>query len=362
MAQPEKPLPRPTAEADRAAGGEPDGDPGTEAGAAGDTPTREMAAEEGTPTVAVAPRWTGMASPPAENKRVLQPPVGRDPVRPPLSPTLELPATEREDPADQPPVDPWAEHPVADPALSPTIPYPAPPPTQPAPPATRPAPPPAVPSAPPLRQDQPAAPSAGPPPGWRPPPGYVVVVRRRRRWPWVLLALTLLSIACCCGLPAYLGKPIWDQYPATAALPDQVADLRLSDDAASSEKTQRLKLEMRAAHLLAEDTFAGVYTTPEGKEVIVFGVTGFRLDPETDVETEVTRLTPTYGLREVRTVQTGRRGEHVRCGVGQDDGESIVACTWADHGSLGTALFTRLSVDDSARLLATLRSSILIRE
>lgn len=60
-------------------------------------------------------------------------------------------------------------------------------------------------------------------------------------------------------------------------------------------------------------------------------------------------------------MRTGKRGEHVRCAVGQDDGEGIVACTWADHGSLGTALFTRLSTEDSAALLATLRAEILTR-
>lgn len=301
-------------------------------------------------TEVLPPRVTGTAPVPApqsRKRRWHRAIVGGNPE--PRDTTLELPADERAALEAPPPVDPWAGHPVAD-VLPPTLPYPAPQPVQAAAPANPAIPPP---------QHPPVRPMAAPPPGWHPPPGYVLVVRRRRRWPWILLVLTVFVLACCCGLPAYVAKPMWEQYPATASLPEQIADLRLRDDAETRQTTQRLERDMRAAHLISEGTFAGVYTTPTGKRVTVFGVTGFRLDPESAVETEISRLTPAYGLTEVRTVPTGKRGEHVRCGVGQDDGEDIVACTWADHGSLGTALFTRLSVEDSAALLATLRAEIL---
>ncbi|HEX6967497.1 MAG TPA: hypothetical protein VF174_01525 [Micromonosporaceae bacterium] len=351
-----RPLRRSAAAADDAPDPGPDPD-----GSTGDA-TRKMPTGDVAPTRVATPRWTGLASPPAENKRRL--PDGG--TRPPLDPTRKLPAAERVPPEELPPVDPWADQPTADPVLPPTLPYPAPP-IQPAPPPAAPAvppphhtsPTPAV-AAPPPVAPPPVAP-AWPPPGGQPPSG-TIRVRRRRRWPWIMLTMTLVTVACCCGLPVYYGKPIFDQYPATAALPAQIGDLRLRDDPGGKEAAKRLERQMRAAHLIAEDTFAGIYVTPQGKQVTIFGVTGFRLDPATAVDHEITRLTPEYELGPARVFDTGRRGEHVSCATGRADGTGVVACAWADHGSLGTALFTRLSVEDSAVLLEKLRSAILTRD
>ncbi|MDG4832746.1 hypothetical protein O7627_26055 [Solwaraspora sp. WMMD1047] len=207
-----------------------------------------------------------------------------------------------------------------------------------------------------------AGPGRSAPPGWRPPPGYVPAPpRRRRTWPGVMLTLTLLTVACCCGVPAYFGKPMWEQYPASASLPAEVADLQLRDDAASGSDAQRLAGEMRAAHLFAEDTFAGVYSAPGNKRITVFGATGFRFSPESDVEAEMTRLGEQFELTGVQAIETGIRGEYQRCGTGRIDGTDVVVCAWADHGSIAAGVFTRLSVEDSARLLAELRTWIVQR-
>ncbi|WP_435829926.1 hypothetical protein [Micromonospora costi] len=330
-----------------------------------------------------------------------------------------VPAAPPELPEHQVPVDPWAgadtggwELPSAElPALPPppaTLPYPAPPPTRPysGPPAPAPLPhpmappahpvsppahpvsPPAHPMAPPAHPVSPpvarppvvaappgapppappkqrrskrrgAPPPAAPPPGWQAPKGYMPVpVRRRRRWPWLLL----LTLACCCGCPAYYGRPIWTQYPAHATLPPQVDDLSLREDSTSEQAARQLETEVRKAHWLAEDTFAGVYANPDGKRVTVFGGTGFRLDPEGDADGEIARLAGPYRLGEVETVDTGVRGRHERCAVGHTDGGDVVVCTSVDHGSIATAVFTRLSVQDSAALLARLRTRIVTND
>ncbi|MEW1586045.1 hypothetical protein AB0283_11410 [Micromonospora vinacea] len=302
-------------------------------------------------------------------------------------------------PEHQTPVDPWAgvdtggwDLPSAElPPLPPTMSYPPPPDTRqwsgpPAPPAgPHPLPPPAAPSAPraigptvPARPMSPPAPPKtpkspkvpkvpkqrrggrstappAPPPGWQAPKGYVPVpVRRRRRWPWLLL----LTLACCCGCPAYYGFPISAQYPARAALPVQVDDLSLRQDDRSAETARQLEGEVRKEHWLAEDTFAGVYSTTSGKRVTVSGGTGFRLSPESDAEGEISRLTERYALSAPESVDTGVRGRHERCAVGSADGSDVVVCTSVDHGSIATGVFTRLSVADSASLLATLRAQI----
>jgi hypothetical protein len=176
-----------------------------------------------------------------------------------------------------------------------------------------------------------------------------------------MLTMTLLTVACCCGAPAYLAKPMWDQYPASAALPADVAGLSLRDDGASTQTAARLKDQVVTNHLLTEDAFAGVYSDRAGKQVTIFGNTGFRFNPEQDADAEMTRLTPEYALSGIVPIETGTRGEYQRCGTGQAGKTNVVVCTWADHGSLGTALFTRLSVEDSAQLLARLRTEIISR-
>ena len=57
-------------------------------------------------------------------------------------------------------------------------------------------------------------------------------------------------------------------------------------------------------------------------------------------------------------MDTGVRGRYERCAVGVSDGADVVVCTSVDHGSIATGVFTRLSVDDSAHLLATMRAQI----
>ncbi|TNH31173.1 hypothetical protein FHG89_03655 [Micromonospora orduensis] len=170
--------------------------------------------------------------------------------------------------------------------------------------------------------------------------------------------MLLLTLACCCGCPAYYGLPISAQYPARAALPDQVEDLSLRQDDRSAATARQLESEVRNEHWLAEDTFAGVYSTTNGKRVTVFGGTGFRLSPEADAEAEISRLTDRYALGAAETVDTGVRGRHERCAVGRADGSDVVVCTSVDHGSIATGVFTRLSVSDSADLLDTLRAQI----
>ncbi|MFC5926984.1 hypothetical protein [Micromonospora vulcania] len=392
--------PEPSAQSDSSAPPEPSAQPGSsdqpeapsrpqspgqpeppteQAGSAADSP----AATEPVP----APRWSGSAPvpPPLPRRRAWG--ESDEPTPPPPAPA--------EPPEHRTPVDPWAGVDTGSwdlshaelPPLPPTLPYPTPPATRQwsgppaAPVGPPPAPPPAVPLPPPPTRpalpSRPVAPPASPPrppkqrrarrsaapppvtppPGWQAPKGYVPVpVRRRRRWPWLLL----LTLACCCGCPAYYGLPISTQYPARAALPEQVADLRLRQDDSSAEAARQLEREVRQSHWLAEDTFAGVYATSDGKRVTVFGGTGFRLTPEEDAKAEIDRLSERYALEAPEAVDTGVRGRHEQCAVGQASGSDVVVCTSVDHGSIATGVFTRLSVPDSAALLNTLRTQIVI--
>ncbi|TYC23743.1 hypothetical protein [Micromonospora sp. MP36] len=333
-----------------------------------------------------APRWSGSAPvpPPPPRKRSWGESAEPTPLPPVDSPEHLVPV----DPWEGVDTTGWDLHSADFPALPPTPPYPTPaahphapvahppvahphaahppvvhpPAALPPPVAVRPVPSPApvspprpAPPRPPKQRRRPAPPPVAPPPGFQPPKGYVAVpVRRRRRWPWVLL----LTVACCCGVPIWWAQPLSAQYPASATLPDRMADLRLRQDQRSQATAEELKTEVRQAHLLAEDTFAGIYTTNDGKRVTLFGGTGFRLSPEADADAEIDRLRERYALGDAEAVETGVRGRYERCAVGRADGDAVVVCTSVDHGSLTTGVFTRLSLTDSGRLLNDLRQQV----
>lgn len=300
------------------------------------------------PAVPPQPAVTSRPAPPL-------PPTQPYPVAHPPAPTYP--------PAPVPHLPPATTYPPAPTPPAPTPPVPAP--TTPPPPAPL-APvasPPGFPPAPVGTPPKQPGPHPGPatPPGWQPPSGYARP-RRRRRWPLVMALLTVLSVVCCCGLPAYLLLPILEQYPADVSVPSQVADLTLREDVVTQRAVQQLEQQVQADHPLAAETFAAVYGDRAGKRVTVFGTTGFRLTPETDLKQEMERLTQRYSLTEVTTIETDTRGHHEQCGVGRADNRAVVVCSWSDHGSLGTAVFTRRSVSESVALLATLRDTLIVRE
>lgn len=180
--------------------------------------------------------------------------------------------------------------------------------------------------------------------------------RPRRRWPRNLAVFTLFTALCCCGVPALVLLPTAGQHPVTAELPDSIADLNLRDDAVSKRAARRL-----SEQLSSPSAFAGIYTDGNGKRVTIFGITGLRLTPEQDAETQIQRLAADYDIRDVRPYDLGEAGVHERCGIGRAFGASVVVCVWADHGSLATVLSTRRSIADSAELTGRLRNAVLIK-
>ena len=189
-----------------------------------------------------------------------------------------------------------------------------------------------------------------------PPP----TTRPRRRWGRRFGLLTLLGIVCCCGLPvAYFVWPPARQYPVKAALPATVADLSLRDDSASQRAVARLTQQLGGAKV--DQVFAGIYGDDNGKRVTIFGTTGFRLTPGSDVTAELRRLSDQYDIHDVQPYRLGETGAYERCGIGDNGDATVVVCTWADHGSLVTVVMNRRSRADSAALTALLRSAVLKR-
>jgi hypothetical protein len=287
-------------------------------------------------TVPLRRRWTASASVPAPTQRRrrrplrLSPPAATDDIV--HEPTLDMPAEE----------------------LAALLRSPAPQRQLPAPPGWSPPPQP-------WRAPAGSAPPPGwTPPGWAPPPGWVVR-RRRRRWPWVVLAISVLSIACCCGVPALIAKPFLDEYPAQVSTPAQAAGLVRVDDDAAQRLTRDLKRRVHSEYLIVDEVFAAVYTEPEtsGDDVTLLGAARLVLDPDKDLREALGKLSRAQ-VTAVREQDAGRLGGELRCGRVADD-DSKVVCGWADHGSIGVAVFTGRSTEESAELLRGLRAAVVTR-
>lgn len=171
----------------------------------------------------------------------------------------------------------------------------------------------------------------------------------------------LLTVACCCGVPALIAKPFFDEYPATVALPAQAAGLVKVDDQDSRRLTADLKRRVQTEYLITEDVFAAVYTEPEtsGNNVTLLGAARFIFDPGKDLRSGLGRLSK-LSVTDVRSADAGRLGGELSCGVG-DGGPATVVCGWADHGSIGVATFPGRSTEESARLLRALRAAVITR-
>jgi hypothetical protein len=206
-------------------------------------------------------------------------------------------------------------------------------------------------------QTRPPSPPAPPP--WATPQRPLPPPRRKRRGRRLFLFATL-GVLCCCGLPfAYFQFPAARQYPVNAVLPTDFSDLSLRDDNASKRAADRLAQQLKAADSKDGKPFAGVYGDSRGKKVTIFGVTGWRFTPKSDVSAQLDRLADDFNLSGVESFSLGETGAHESCGVGRANGAAVVVCAWADHGSMATVLLTRRSIEDSAELVGRLRSAVL---
>ncbi|HWS39599.1 MAG TPA: hypothetical protein VN408_43490 [Actinoplanes sp.] len=182
--------------------------------------------------------------------------------------------------------------------------------------------------------------------------------RRFRRLRRLTLVVAVVIALFTVGPYVQPHIPVLNQFPVTAILPDDFSDLSLRDTEAGRQAAQKLADQLQEAGS-GSDTFAGIYGDGRGKRVTVFGVTGLRLTPGSDVADQLGRMADSLSLKNIQPIDTGVFGVHQQCGTGRLDGTSVVACAWADHGSLATVLLTRRSLDESATLVSRLRSTVL---
>jgi len=178
---------------------------------------------------------------------------------------------------------------------------------------------------------------------------------------WVLVTLVLQSLLCVGALFA-LMEPVSDQYPAAVEVNSQVPGLVRVNDASRRRRAELLVTRLQSDRS-DEQAFVALYAEANNRErqVTLFGTTRRISAPADELNTTMQQLVGDLRLTRVRAFEAGSMGGEQRCGPGQLDGRAIIACGWADHGSIAVGLFTGRTEADGAALLQTVRASVLRR-
>jgi hypothetical protein len=186
---------------------------------------------------------------------------------------------------------------------------------------------------------------------------------RRRRGLKITLGIFGLLLVLCVGggafgYTAYMG-PV-NKEKATLTAPEQVAGMSKLTDPSLQETADGLAASLKA-QLKATSTIAAYYA-PAGDQqhlVAVWGATGAVHNPDGEL-TSAFKGTD-LEVADIRAVPAGSLGGAARCGTGSTQGLSFAMCIWADHGSMGAALFFNRTVEESAPLFITIREATLHR-
>jgi hypothetical protein len=172
----------------------------------------------------------------------------------------------------------------------------------------------------------------------------------------VLSSLLAVGLAGASVL-GYVGWRISSQKDATLTVPATVAGLSV-DTSEEGRSTADYLLTALSADVDLDRAVGAVFSDGSGNDVLFFGGTTLFWTPEDDLKTAFGLVSDDQGaVTGLHDVPAGEFGGTMKCGTTKADGADMPVCGWADHGSLALAMFPGRTVDDSANLLAEIRSA-----
>jgi hypothetical protein len=153
---------------------------------------------------------------------------------------------------------------------------------------------------------------------------------------------------------------VWSEKDVKISTPTRVAGLALDDSQGAHDTIDYLRTAVETGVSL-EKTTGAVYADDAGqsRSVLFVGGTGVLVTPEQALSKTFGLITDDAGgVESVHDVPAGPLGGVMRCGTTKTEGTPMAVCGWADHGSLGIAMFPNRPVDQSAELLRTMRKAM----
>jgi hypothetical protein len=180
--------------------------------------------------------------------------------------------------------------------------------------------------------------------------------------------LVIAGIAAAAVLSAAVFGPmaweVWNEKDVKITTPTRVAGLALDDSQGAHDTIDYLRTAIETGVSLDKTTGA-VYADEAGesRSVLFVGGTGVLVTPEQALSKTFGLITDDAGgVESVHDVPAGPLGGVMRCGTTKTEGTPMAVCGWADHGSLGIAMFPNRPVDQSAELLRTMRKAMQSRD
>ncbi len=171
------------------------------------------------------------------------------------------------------------------------------------------------------------------------------------------LAVVTLVAAAVFGPIAW---ELWSEKNVSIVTPPRVAGLALDDSPGAHDAIDYLRIAVTAGVDLKKTTGA-VYADEAGesRSVLFVGGTGVLVSPEQSLSKTFDLIADdASGVDGVHEEAAGPLGGVMRCGSTKTDDGTMSVCGWADHGSLGIAMFPNRPVDQSAELLRAMRKAM----
>jgi hypothetical protein len=183
-------------------------------------------------------------------------------------------------------------------------------------------------------------------------------VTRRVRRLGLRLALAGLVVATV-TLALLVAPAVWQarhERHDRIVIPTRIGGLVVDDNPGAHDTVDQLRHAIEAGIPLS--TTGAVYADDAGqsRSVIFVAGTGSLASPQNALDKALAITADAAGgLADVRPMPAGSADGVMNCGVIATEGSLTSVCGWADHASLGIALFPNRGRQDSADLLRTLR-------
>lgn len=184
---------------------------------------------------------------------------------------------------------------------------------------------------------------------------------RRRR---VLLGALIAAALAGAATLGTTGWRIYDQKDAKLSTPDQLVGFRRDDSERALATADYLRTALAAA-VSVDRVVGAVYQDPTDprRSVLYFGGTKLLWSPQRELDTVLGVVAGEAGkITGQHDVPPGDLDGVMKCGSTTTAEGDIAVCGWADHGSIGVAMFPDRKPDESAPLLRQFRETTQTRE
>ncbi len=192
-------------------------------------------------------------------------------------------------------------------------------------------------------------------------PGWRAALRRPRNLVLLGVAVVALILVAIFGPLAW---QLWSERDVRIATPERVAGLVLDDSEGAHDTVDYMRTAVETGVAL-DRTVGAVYADEAGepRSVLFVGGTGVLVEPLGALDKTFSLITDDAGgVDSVHDVPAGPLGGVMKCGTTKTDANPMAVCGWADHGSLGIAMFPNRPADESAELLRKMRKAMQNRE